>query len=124
MSFFFSKKNATAQEDETQDALVALDIGSSKIRLIAGEVGEGGVLTLTYYAEQPSLGMDNGAITDLTKLSEQISLLIADYKENGRDIAVSKDATPVLGSEETFMEKYFGGVGYMPVQPTRKNDGL
>ena len=83
---FFSKKSAKSQEDENQDALVALDIGSSKIRLIAGEVGEGEVLTLTYYAEQPSLGMDNGAITDLTKLSEQISLLIADYKENGRDM--------------------------------------
>ncbi len=45
-------------------------------------------------------------------------------KENGRNITISKDATPVLGSEETFMEKYFGGVGYMPVQPTRKDDGL
>ncbi len=45
-------------------------------------------------------------------------------KENGKNITISKDATPVLGSEETFMEKYFGGVGYMPVQPTRKDDGL
>ncbi len=45
-------------------------------------------------------------------------------KENGRNITISKDTTPVLGSEETFMEKYFGGVGYMPVQPTRKDDGL
>ncbi len=45
-------------------------------------------------------------------------------KENGRDIAISKDATPVMGSEETFMEKYFGGVGYMPIQPTKENNGL
>ena len=45
-------------------------------------------------------------------------------KENGKNITISKDVTPVLGSEETFMEKYFGGVGYMPVQPTRKDDGL
>lgn len=43
-------------------------------------------------------------------------------KEDGKDIAVSQSATPVLGSEETFMEKYFGGVGYyMPIEPT--NDG-
>lgn len=54
----------------------------------------------------------------------QVQKVVELTKENGRDIAVSKDATPVLGSEETFMEKYFGGVGYMPVQPTRKNDGL
>ena len=45
-------------------------------------------------------------------------------KENGRNIAVSKDETPVMGSEETFMEKYFGGVGYMPIQPTKENNGL
>ena len=86
MSFFFLKKNATAQEDETQDALVALDIGSSKIRLIAGEVNEDGFLSLTYYAECHSEGVVNGAITDLTKLSHQIALLVADYKENGRDL--------------------------------------
>ena len=45
-------------------------------------------------------------------------------KENGRNIAISKDETPVMGSEETFMEKYFGGVGYMPIQPTKENNGL
>lgn len=45
-------------------------------------------------------------------------------KENGRNISVSKDETPVMGSEETFMEKYFGGVGYMPIQPTKENNGL
>ena len=40
-------------------------------------------------------------------------------KEDGKDFAVSQSATPVLGSEETFMEKYFGGVGYyMPIEPT------
>ena len=42
----------------------------------------------------------------------------------GRNITISKDATPVMGSEETFMEKYFGGVGYMPIQPTKENNGL
>ena len=45
-------------------------------------------------------------------------------KENGRNIAISKDEAPVMGSEETFMEKYFGGVGYMPIQPTKENNGL
>ncbi|MBE6462203.1 MAG: outer membrane protein assembly factor BamE [Alphaproteobacteria bacterium] len=45
-------------------------------------------------------------------------------KENGKDIVVSKEQTPVMGNQPTFMEKYFGGVGYMPVQPTKENDGL
>jgi outer membrane protein assembly factor BamE (lipoprotein component of BamABCDE complex) len=45
-------------------------------------------------------------------------------KEDGKDIAVSQNSTPVLGSEETFMEKYFGGVGYyMPIEPS-SNQGL
>lgn len=45
-------------------------------------------------------------------------------KENGRDVAISSDKTPVMGSEESFMEKYFGGVGYMPIQPTKESNGL
>jgi outer membrane protein assembly factor BamE (lipoprotein component of BamABCDE complex) len=45
-------------------------------------------------------------------------------KEDGKDIDVSQSVTPVLGSEETFMEKYFGGVGYyMPIEPS-SNQGL
>lgn len=45
-------------------------------------------------------------------------------KENGKEIIISTDETPVSGTEESFMEKYFGGVGYMPVQPTKENNGL
>lgn len=45
-------------------------------------------------------------------------------KENGRDISIATDETPVMGTEQSFMEKYFGGVGYMPVQPTKENNGL
>lgn len=50
--------------------------------------------------------------------------LIELTKENGKDIVVSKDETPVMGTEQTFMEKYFGGVGYMPIEPTKENNGL
>ena len=50
--------------------------------------------------------------------------LIELTKENGNDISISKDATPVMGTEQTFMEKYFGGVGYMPIEPTKTNNGL
>ncbi len=45
-------------------------------------------------------------------------------QENGKTITVSSDETPVMGNEQTFMEKYFGGVGYMPMQPTKENNGL
>lgn len=45
-------------------------------------------------------------------------------KENGEEVIISKDETPVMGKDESFMEKYFGGVGYMPMQPTKASDGL
>ena len=45
-------------------------------------------------------------------------------KENGKNINISKDETPVMGTEQTFMEKYFGGVGYMPIEATKGNNGL
>ena len=45
-------------------------------------------------------------------------------KENGKNITISKDETPVMGTDETFMEKYFGGVGYMPIEATKGNNGL
>ncbi len=54
----------------------------------------------------------------------KVTKLIELTKENGKDIEIIKDATPVMGSDPTFMEKYFGGVGYMPIQPTKENDGL
>jgi len=46
-------------------------------------------------------------------------------KENGKEVKISSDSTPVMGSEEGFMRKYFGGVGqYLPMEPTKANDGL
>jgi outer membrane protein assembly factor BamE (lipoprotein component of BamABCDE complex) len=50
--------------------------------------------------------------------------LIELTKDNGKNIVISKDETPVMGTEQTFMEKYFGGVGYMPIEPTKENNGL
>lgn len=82
----FSTKNSKEQEDENQDALVALDIGSSKLRLISGEITDEGILAIKYYAERNSAGMENGAITDLSKLSDKITQLISDYKANGHEL--------------------------------------
>ena len=46
-------------------------------------------------------------------------------KENGQDITIVSDETPVMGSKEGFFKKYFGGVGqYMPMQATKENNGL
>ena len=54
----------------------------------------------------------------------KVKKLIQLTKENGKDIVISKDSTPVMGTDPTFMEKYFGGVGYLPIEPTTTNNGL
>lgn len=57
-------------------------------------------------------------------LDGQVERVVQIDKESGREIALCTDETPVMGTEETFMEKYFGGVGYMPMQPTKESNGL
>lgn len=57
-------------------------------------------------------------------LDGQVERVVQLDKSNGREIVISEDETPVMGTEESFMEKYFGGVGYMPMQPTKENNGL
>lgn len=57
-------------------------------------------------------------------LDGKVERVIQIDKESGREIAFCTDETPVMGTEETFMEKYFGGVGYMPMQPTKESNGL
>lgn len=57
-------------------------------------------------------------------LDGQVERVVQMDKSSGREIVISSDETPVMGTEETFMEKYFGGVGYMPMQPTKENNGL
>lgn len=57
-------------------------------------------------------------------LDGEVERVVQLDKSNGQEIVISSDETPVMGTKETFMEKYFGGVGYMPMQPTKENNGL
>jgi outer membrane protein assembly factor BamE (lipoprotein component of BamABCDE complex) len=57
-------------------------------------------------------------------LDGRLTKVVELTKENGEEVVISKDETPVMEMEEGFMQKYFGGVGYMPVQPTKENNGL
>lgn len=57
-------------------------------------------------------------------LDGQVERVVQIDKDSGREVALCTDETPVMGTEETFMEKYFGGVGYMPMQPTKESNGL
>lgn len=58
-------------------------------------------------------------------LDGKVERVVQLTKENGKEVVISSDETPVMGTEEGFMQKYFGGVGaYMPIQPTKENNGL
>lgn len=58
-------------------------------------------------------------------LDGKVDKVVQLTKDNGREIVIASDETPVLGSEEGFFRKYFGGVGsFMPMQATKENNGL
>lgn len=78
----FSRGNkANAKQANAQDPLVAIDIGTCNVRLIAGMVSEKGEITVKYYNERESQGMVNGSVSDLNALSEVISQLVQDYEQ-------------------------------------------
>lgn len=71
-----------SKSDDELDPLLAVDIGSSKIRLIAGSVDEEkGKVHVLYYTDAPSAGVINGAVSDIDKLSDIISQMIREYKD-------------------------------------------
>lgn len=71
-----------SKSDDELDPLLAVDIGSSKIRLIAGTVDEeNGMVHVLYYKDAPSAGVINGAVSDIDKLSDIVSQMIREYKD-------------------------------------------
>lgn len=77
----FKGKKADSVQDKAPEPLFALDIGTSKIRLIAGHVSDNGDVEITYFSQIASSGMVNGSVSDLNKLSDKISTLIQQYKQ-------------------------------------------
>ena len=58
-------------------------------------------------------------------LDGQVEKVVQLTKEQGKEVKIVSDETPVMSNEEGFMKKYFGGVGqYLPMEPTKANDGL
>lgn len=78
---FSRGKKASAQKANAQDPLVAIDIGTYKVRLIAGMVSDNGEVEVSYYDEVPSQGMVGGSVSDLNALSEVLSGLVQKYEK-------------------------------------------
>ncbi|MCK0526303.1 MULTISPECIES: cell division protein FtsA [unclassified Anaerobiospirillum] len=73
---------AAADQAKAPEPLVAVDIGTSKIRLIEGLVDSENIVSVSYFDEVPSAGIVNGTVSDLEKLTEKLSILIHNYEKN------------------------------------------
>ncbi len=78
--WFNKGAKARAKHANAQEPLLAMDIGSNKIRLIVGEVNDNGEVNVTYFDECPSDGVLNSSVSDIDKLSNKLSSLIESYE--------------------------------------------
>lgn len=79
---WFNKKGKTDnKKDNDPEKLLALDIGTYKIRLIEGSVTPEGEILITYFSEKESAGMKRSAVSDLNLLTKVISELAGEYEE-------------------------------------------
>ncbi|MGN0908195.1 MAG: hypothetical protein ACI4NA_01120, partial [Succinivibrio sp.] len=70
------QKPQGAQGTAAGDVIFALDIGSSKIRLCAGQVDDRGGVTVLGYLEEYSRGVRHGAVTDIGELSRVLTSMV------------------------------------------------
>jgi cell division protein FtsA len=70
------QKPQGAQGAAAGDVIFALDIGSSKIRLCAGQVDDKGAVTVLGYLENYSTGVRHGAVTDISELSRTLTGMV------------------------------------------------
>ena len=88
-----------SRPEEELEPLLAVDIGSSKIRLIAGTVEDNsGEVHVLYFQECPSSGVTNGAVSDIDKLSNCLSKMIQDYKDT-MDLPFEHCVINIAGSQ-------------------------
>lgn len=81
MFFKGKKQKAGLGLKDANQTLLALDIGSSKVRLIAGKVDTDGQVDVEGYEDLRSRGVTKGAVTDINLLSSNLAELIGSFTE-------------------------------------------
>lgn len=76
-----SNKQQPGQKNDENAVQLALDIGSSKIRLIAGTIHQDKTVEVLGYMETPSMGVNKGAVVDIALLSSTIAELIRKFTD-------------------------------------------
>ena len=74
------KKGGAVAGSDNEKLSVALDIGSSTLRIIAGHVTEDLQIKVKGYLEYPSSGVSKGSISDINKLASSIAYLIQEFQ--------------------------------------------
>lgn len=67
-----SKNRQPLMASNNGEVIFAFDIGSSKVRLTAGQVMPDGSVNILGYKEQPSAGVRQGTVVDIAKLSQNL----------------------------------------------------
>lgn len=79
----FSSKSTkdNVKGNSNKDTVVAIDIGTHKVRLLAGKKVDGQQAKAIYYGEKESRGIVSGSVCDLSRISECLSALVQDYEQ-------------------------------------------
>ncbi|MBO8415093.1 MAG: cell division protein FtsA [Proteobacteria bacterium] len=78
----FNKSRNTLPERGAEGlTLIGIDIGTSRLRIIAGTVDDDGLVQVSYYDEVPSRGMVCGAVGDMFALSDALAVLLQNFQE-------------------------------------------
>lgn len=78
----FNKSRNTLPERGAEGlTLIGIDIGTSKLRIIAGTVDDDGLVQVSYYDEVASHGMVCGAVGDMFALSDALAVLLQNFQE-------------------------------------------
>ncbi|MCR5085484.1 MAG: cell division protein FtsA [Succinivibrionaceae bacterium] len=70
-----------AHEEREGDQVVAIDLGSSTLRIVAGEVMGDGRIRVVAREEHPSAGIVGGAVSNLSALENALAGLINDFTQ-------------------------------------------
>ncbi|MBQ9274518.1 MAG: cell division protein FtsA [Succinivibrio sp.] len=73
---------AVPKKGAGEEIIVAIDLGSTKLRVIAGRVSPDSTVEILGYRVGESVGISKGAVTDIARLSNELSGLLQKFVEN------------------------------------------
>lgn len=83
LEMFHGEKRTNRQapaESSTGDLIFALDIGTTAIRLTAGQVSADGTVKIMGYKERPSAGVSQGSVVNILALSQALAELTQQFE--------------------------------------------